>query len=183
MSFYIFAAGTGGYTYTRRRHADEGDAYDLGDALNRVQSLSGGVGGFVEDEAVGAASGPNPLQLALNTVGSYACVGALETAFQLALVHAGGRMTINLAATEQHSFLSFPTWPDTGGAVNYQAYSSDQNAFRDFLRAIHPALEAAGLNRFRVLCIMAGIIADWDTGGSIAPRRGIPMLNFQIQAD
>ncbi|MGV6847679.1 MAG: hypothetical protein ACWA5A_04805 [Marinibacterium sp.] len=47
MSFFIFARGTGGYTYPRRRHADEGDAYELNDALNRIGSLSGGARGFL----------------------------------------------------------------------------------------------------------------------------------------
>lgn len=123
-------------------------------------------------------SPPDPLQLALNTVGSFQCVSTLEQAYLGALAQAGGQMTINLSATEPHTFR-----PDTGGAVTHRAYSSNRNGFRDFLRDIHPPLEAASLNHFLVLCRMAGIINNWLLSGNIAPRRGWPMLNFQIQAE
>ena len=79
MAFRIFARGKGDYHHTRN-HSDEGDVYDFATALSRMDSLSGGVRGVVENEIAGAV--PNKdggLQAALNTMGTLACMDVSST--------------------------------------------------------------------------------------------------------
>lgn len=175
MSFRIFARGTGGFSFNRNR-PDEGDVFDIETALGRAMSLEGGVRGVVENEVTGAMSADSPLQQALTTMGTLTCLDQLHTQFILTLAEFHN-MTISLSARQPHLAI----WPASGGNSMYRYSSRDSAPFRQFLRDIHPALEAADLNGFAVLCALAEVFSRWSLEGSEA-RNGLCQLNIELTA-
>jgi hypothetical protein len=171
MSFRIFARGTGNYHHTRN-HADEGDVYDLAEALGRIDSLSGGVRGVIENEVAGAV--PNSdggLQAALNAMGTMVSMDLMRTNFTLTLARAH-RMTIFVSARTDNMIL-----PDSHDNFSMTYSTRDRSPLRDFMLDLTPTLEAAGLNRFRVIGAIAEVLGAWN--GQPAPR-GERLLNIAI---
>ena len=171
MSFRLFARGTGNYHHSKD-YGDEGDVYDLADALGRFGAMSDGVASTVTNELSGAV--PNSdfgLQTGLNSTGGLTNVDLLRTNFTLALVNARQMMVFVHARSPN---LIFPA--DSANTVaNYTA--TGRSPARDFMRHIHPTLETAGLNRFVVIGALAEVFGVW--GGDGGPW-GERMLNITI---
>ncbi|MCP5088179.1 MAG: hypothetical protein GY952_15410 [Rhodobacteraceae bacterium] len=171
MSFRLFARGTGDYHHTRN-YSDEGDVYDLAEALGRVDALSGGVSGVIENEVANAV--PNSdggFQAALNAMGTMQCMSLLRTNFTLALANAG-QMTVFVAARSPNLI-----FPDTSDCFTGYYTTRDYSPVRDFIRDVNPTLETADLNRFRVIGAIAEVLGAWN--GSPAPR-GERLLNITV---
>ena len=174
MSFRIFARGTGGFSFNRNR-PDEGDVFDIETTLGRAMSIEGGVRAVVENEVTGAVSGDSRLQQGLTMQGTLLCVDQLGSQFTQALIDFQN-MTISLSAQQSHML-----WPTTGGVSTFRYTTRDSAPFRQFLRDIHPALEASGLNGFMVLLALAEVFSLWALEGSEA-RNGLRQLNIQLTA-
>ncbi len=175
MSFHIHAAGTGGFRHTRN-WGDEGDIYDIASAMSLANSARDGPGALASEYVTGEILGSNdvtsmgPVERSTFTVGTLACMGALNDAFTLALAE---RSRMQIAITAQ-SPSSMPFFPDVGGHMRFTYEARD--SFYDFMSDLTPRLEAADLNRFTVLCALARVFNEWPSYGS----RGIPMLVVTI---
>jgi len=170
MSFRIFAAGTGDFGLSRN-YTDEGDAYDLASALNRINSLSSAGSAIAEE--IGSHGPDNAVQTATRAVGTLVSIDLLRTNFLLA--HASfAPMRIAVTARDPGGVFS----TDTVRHVSLHFSATDHQPFRYFMEQVTPVLEGADLNRFRVLAAMAEVFARWSTEGGRA--NGAAMLNFEI---
>ena len=173
MSFRMFAAGTGGFNHTRE-HADEGDVFDLATLMGRMNASVGGVRSFAQNEVQGAVTPDSALQQGLVAMGTITCVDSLRTQFQLTQARFS-TMTLAVSTRRTNTIM-----PDDAGHTSVTCRSSDHDAFRNFMRHVHPVLEKTELNRFAVLCAMAQVLSEWSLSGARASGRA--MLHMQISS-
>lgn len=180
MAFRIHAVGTGGFHW-ERNYADEGDVYDLAQAMQLALATPGGVRGVAEEWGTNEvlsqteATSDSPVQRGTRAIGQITCMDTLRTAFLIALAERHNIQISVFARTPS----SIPFWPDSSAYSRFRYEARDARPFWDFLNDITPKLEECGLNGFTVLCAIAAAIARWP----MRRTRSLAMLNIHLTGD
>ncbi len=173
MSFRVFVSGSGNFQYIRNG-VDFGDVYELGDGLNRMTSVSGGVSSFVQDEVTGAATPDSPLQQMLNTMGQISGFDLLRSSVTITLATMSP-IHIHLAARQSNWLM-----PDISRGCTLLLSVRDHAPVRGFLQDITPVLDATEMRTFGVLAALAAVFSNFSVSGGRAPVDGSYRLLIQL---
>lgn len=149
MAYSIFASGTGGYTtWNHQRFADEGDVYDLGDAMGEA----------AERGNVDLGGQSDAHRIATDALGTISSVHILEGAIE-AMWRNGRSPEIWLLARSPGTLWGIWDQPWYEQDWFYFEGESETTMTRNFVRCLHNCR----LNRWGIMGGIAGIISDYAT--------------------